>query len=159
MGKILDFISKETDGSCFTSYKHSYDDAGIPSIEYEAQEDTYINLKEYAEDIKDPKPRDLTQRAQICMQGPPLFKFFLDGSRKVYKLDDIQYDRKVYPIVGGQISVACCGRDSDENGHYVGFHKIEETFLNSNKKLKEINFMILMEMNIMIYFKRVVLLS
>ncbi|MDD5990627.1 MAG: hypothetical protein PUC34_05195 [Paludibacteraceae bacterium] len=127
MGKIIDFIEKETDGKCFTSYKYSYDDGSMPVIEYESDEDTYINLKEYAEDCKDPKPRDMSQRARICMQGPPLFKFFLDGSRKVYKLDDIQYDKKVFPIIGGQISVSCCGRDSDEQGRYVGFHCVAES--------------------------------
>ena len=101
MGKILKFIEEATEGECFTSFKYSYDDDKVPGIEYETQEETYINLKEYAEEVKDPKPRDLTQKTKLCMQGPPLFKYFLDGSRKVYKLDDIQYDKKVYPIVGG----------------------------------------------------------
>lgn len=126
MGRILEYIEKATDGQAFTSFKRCYDDGNTPAIEYETQEDRYINLKEYAEDVKSPAPRDLSQRARLCMQGPPLFKFFLDGSRKVYKLDDIQYDKKVYPIVGGQISVACCGRELDDEGNFVGFHKIEE---------------------------------
>lgn len=122
MGKIIQFIESETDGKCFTSYKYSYDDGSVPVIEYESAEDHYINLKDYAEDCKDPKPRDMTQRARICMQEAPLFKFFLDGSRKVYKLDDIQYDKKVFPIVGGQISVSCCRRDMDDKGNFAGFH-------------------------------------
>lgn len=127
MGRILDFISEKTEGSCFKSYKHSFSDEGVPGIEYEAQEDSYINLKEYAEDVKDPKPRDLSQRAKYCMHQPSKFKFFLDGSRKVYKLDDIQYDKKVFPIIGGQISVACCGRESDEIGRFLDFKKVVET--------------------------------
>ena len=119
MGRILKFIEEATEGECFTSFKYSYDNDKVPGIEYETQEETYINLKEYAEEVKDPKPRDLTQRALLCIQGPPLFKYFLDGSRKVYKLDDIQYDKKVYPIVGGQIAVACCGRNVDDEGNYL----------------------------------------
>lgn len=126
MGKILKYIEKETDGHAFTSFKRCYDSGDAPAIEYETQEESYINLKEYAEDVKNPAPRDLTRRAQLCMQGPPLFKYFLDGSRKVYKLDDIQYDKKVFPIVGGQIAVACCGRDTDEYGHFLGFRKVED---------------------------------
>lgn len=126
MGKILDYIQKETDGRTFSSYKRCFDDGGIPTIEYETQEDTYINLKEYAEDNKSPETRDLRERAMSLLQGPPLFRYFLDGSRKVYKLDDIQYDRKVFPIVGGQISVACCGRDVDNNYHFYDFRKIDE---------------------------------
>lgn len=124
MGKILKYIENETDGRAFSSYKRCFDDGGIPTIEYETQEDTYINLKEYAEDDKNQNPRDLRQRAEICIKGPSLFKYFLDGSRKVYKLDDIQYDKKVFPIIGGQISVACCSRESDKKGQYLGFKNV-----------------------------------
>ena len=41
--------------------------------------------------------------AEKMMSMPPLFKYFLDGSRRVYKVADIQYDKKVLPIVSGQI--------------------------------------------------------
>ena len=126
MAKILQYIEKETEGHTFTSFKHCFDEGNIPAIEYETQEKSYINLKEYAEDVKSPAPRDLRERALKCFQGPPLFRYFLDGSRKVYKLDDIEYDKKVYPIIGGQISVACCGRNTDENGLFLDFCKVEE---------------------------------
>lgn len=52
MGKILKFIEEATEGECFTSFKYSYDDDKVPGIEYETQEETYINLKEYAEEVK-----------------------------------------------------------------------------------------------------------
>lgn len=55
------------------------------------------------------------------MQGPPLFKFFLDGSRKVYKVDDIQYDKTIYPVIGGQISVACCRREMTDDNRFHSF--------------------------------------
>ena len=60
------------------------------------------------------------------MQGPPLFKYFLDGSRRVYKIDDIQYDKKVFPIVSGQISVACCCREMNDDNTFRGFSHVEE---------------------------------
>lgn len=126
MGKILDYIAKETQGECFTSFKYCYDNVATPHIEYDTSENSYINLKEYAEDIHDPKPRDISNLARICQQGPPLFKFFLDGSRKVYKIDDIQYDKKVFPIISGQISVACCKRELDDSNCFKSFQKIAE---------------------------------
>ncbi len=126
MAKILQYIERETEGKTFASYKHCFDEGNTPAIEYETQENNYTNLKDYAEDVKIPTARDLRQRASKCMQGSPLFRYFLDGSRKVYKLDDILYDKKVYPIIGGQISVACCGRETDDEGRYMGFKKIEE---------------------------------
>lgn len=126
MGKILHFIAKETQGECFTSFKYCYDSMAAPTIEYENGESSYINLKEYAEDEHNPKPRDMRGRAEICMHGAPLFKYFLDGSRRVYKVDDIQYDKKVFPIVSGQISVACCSRELNEDYTFRSFRHIEE---------------------------------
>jgi hypothetical protein len=127
MGRILDYIAHETNGKCFTSFKYCYDDSAAPNIEYgSSQEDSYINMKEYAESIHDPNVRDMRMIAQMAMQGPPLFKFFLDGSRRVYKVDDIQYDKKVFPIVSGQISVACCGREMNTDNTFKQFYKVVE---------------------------------
>ena len=126
MDKILHFIAKETQGECFTSFKYCYDNVAAPTIEYDNGESGYINLKEYAEDEHNPKPRDMRGRAEICMHGAPLFKYFLDGSRRVYKVDDIQYDKKVFPIVSGQISVACCSRELNEDYTFRSFRHIEE---------------------------------
>lgn len=127
--KIVQYIAEETQGECFTSFKYCYDNDSNPTIDYDDNEKGYINLKEYAEDIHDPKPRDMRQRAEMCLQGPPLFKFFLDGSRRVYKVDDIQYDKKVYPIVSGQISVACCARYMNDDNSYNSFkHAIDEAY-------------------------------
>ena len=126
MDKILHFIAKETQGECFTSFKYCYDNVAAPTIEYDNGESGYINLKEYAEDEHNPKPRNMRNRAEICMHGAPLFKYFLDGSRRVYKVDDIQYDKKVFPIVSGQISVACCSRELNEDYTFRSFRHIEE---------------------------------
>ena len=129
MGKLLKYIAEETQGTCFSSFKYCYDTITTPAIEYGEAEMGYINLKEYAEDVHDPMPRNMRQRAKICLQGAPLFKFFLDGSRRVYKVDDIQYDKKVFPIVSGQISVACCGREMHENNAFKSFqHVYEESY-------------------------------
>ena len=124
MGKILDYIADETQGKRFASFKYCYDDTSGPNIEYDPAEEHYINMKEYAESVHDPKMRDMTARAELCSQGPPLFKFFLDGSRKVYKVDDIQYDKKVFPVISGQVSVACCGRDMKDDYTFHSFHHI-----------------------------------
>ncbi len=126
MEKLLKYIAEETQGECFTSFKYCYDNVAAPTIEYDNGESSYINLKEYAEDEHSPKPRDMRNRAEICMHGAPLFKYFLDGSRRVYKVDDIQYDKKVFPIVSGQISVACCSRELNEDYTFRSFRHIEE---------------------------------
>lgn len=127
--KIVRFIADETQGECFTSFKYCYDENNTPSINYNDQEKEYINLKDYAEDVHNPQPRDMRSRAEILRQGPPLFKYFLDGSRRVYKVDDIQYGKKVFPIVSGQISVACCAREMNDDNTYHSFrHVMEQSY-------------------------------
>ncbi len=126
MGKVIDYIAKQTNGESFASFRYCYDDSSSPNIEYEDKDNTYINLKDYAEEVHSPKPRDMRERVEICRQGPPLFKFFLDGSRRIYKVDDIQYGKKVFPIISGQISVACCSRDLDDHLVFSSFQHVEE---------------------------------
>ena len=36
---------------------------------------------------------------------PCLLKYFLDGSRYVFKVDDIAYNKQVFPVVAGQIDI------------------------------------------------------
>lgn len=45
MGKLLDYIAKETRGECFASFKYCYDNMLPPNIEYEAKEGSYINME------------------------------------------------------------------------------------------------------------------
>lgn len=128
MGELLNYIAEKTKGDCFTSFKYCYDTINVPAIKYSEDENEYTNLKKYAEEVKDPNPRDMQTRAKLCLKNgmPPLFKYFLDGSRRVYKVDDIQYDKKVFPIVSGQISVACCSRELNENMTFKSFHHVYE---------------------------------
>jgi hypothetical protein len=51
---------------------------------------------------------------KINQEGKPLFKYFLDGSRRTYKVDDIAYNNRLYPVVAGQIGVGCCVRENPD---------------------------------------------
>lgn len=126
MGKIINFVAAETHGRPFASFKYCFDTIAMPHVLYEEQENSYTPLKEYAENNHDPKSRDLKSLADSCVSEAPLFKYFLDGSRKVYKVDDIQYDNKVFPVVSGQISVACCERIMNEDQTFNSFRHFSE---------------------------------
>lgn len=129
MGRIISFVAEKTQGKPFASYKYCFDTVEMPHILYEEQENSYIPLKEYAENVHDPKSRNLFPLAENCMNSAPLFRYFLDGSRKVYKVDDIQYDNKVFPVVSGQVSVACCERLMNDNNTFNSFkHFAEEVY-------------------------------
>ena len=110
MGKILDHLAKQTGGICYKSYKYSFEGIGVPSISYEDNQEIEIardNIGETDRGLKTSKSLvDYVQR--IKGESNPLFSFFLDGSRRTYKVDDIAYGNRIYPIIAGQIGVACC---------------------------------------------------
>jgi len=52
-------------------------------------------------------------KKKIDLYNRSIFKYFLDGSRKLYKIGDIiTTDNKFVPVVAGQVGAACCMRDS-----------------------------------------------
>ena len=60
------------------------------------------------------KPIDLNPLADQLksVDEPPVLKYFLDGSRHVFKVDDIAYNKQVFPVVAGQIGIGCCKREN-----------------------------------------------
>ena len=112
MERILNFLDKSTNGKCYKSFKYSLDDLEVPSLIYDdkpkivlqpkaetdKRKQKYISVKEEAEKYK----------------GNSIFKYFLDGSRKTYKVDDIAIGERIYTIIAGQIAVGCCFRPNAE---------------------------------------------
>lgn len=111
MARIISYIAKETGGANFNSHKYKHENMGLSTIQYDdfaeynlkylcetRKEDKSINLKLYAEDI--------------LSKTEPLFAYFLDGSRRTFKVDDISYNQEVFPIIAGQVCVACCKRQN-----------------------------------------------
>lgn len=108
--EILKLIEKETKGICFSSQKYSIDSDRTSSIDYINEKE--IVVEKNGETEKQTSNVDLTNYAIQINKYEPLFKYFLDGSRRVYKIDDISYGNKVYPIITGQIGVGCCKREN-----------------------------------------------
>ena len=46
----------------------------------------------------------------------PLFRYFIDGSRKTYRVADLEHSGHYFPLVAAQIGVAVCERDFDAFG-------------------------------------------
>ena len=108
MGKLLDYIAKETQGECFASFKYCYDNMLPPNIEYEAKEDSYINMKEFAESIHDPHMRDMCPLAEKMRSMPPLFK------------GDVFYGRSACKGQRGERAPRSMGRKVFANTAYIG---------------------------------------
>lgn len=71
---------------------------------------TLIKWKDSGETGSPKKSINLKQFADQLQEAgePSLFKYFLDGSRHVFKVDDIAYNKQVFPVVAGQIGIGCC---------------------------------------------------
>lgn len=113
MPKIMEIIAKETKGRSYRTYKYSYDSIGVPSIDYDDDISKVMKWKDCAETNNPKKPINLKPYADelIKIGESPLIKYFLDGSRHVFKVDDIAYNKQVFPVAAGQIGVGCCRRE------------------------------------------------
>lgn len=113
MPKIMEIIAKETKGKSYRTYKYSYDSIGVPSIDYDDDISKVMKWKDCGETNNPKKPTDLKPLADKLHEvgEAPLIKYFLDGSRHVFKVDDIAYNKQVFPVVAGQIGVGCCRRE------------------------------------------------
>lgn len=109
MRTLLDDIADETNGKSFKTYKYGFDGVEMPRFDYDDHRHQ-ITWKRHGETEYLSKPKDLKSRAAMALNAPPLFAYFLDGSRKTYKVDDMAYRNQVYPIIAGQVGVGCCTR-------------------------------------------------
>ena len=114
MPKIMEIIERETKGKSYHTYKYSYDSIGVPSIDYDDDPNKIMKWKDSGETGTPKKPINLKSLAdQLQALGEtPLLKYFLDGSRHVFKVDDIAYNKQVFPVVAGQIGIGCCKREN-----------------------------------------------
>ena len=118
MSNLLQFIAEQTSGTFYKSARYCVDaEVKIPSLSYDDPQDFTVQKDKFGEtDSGLRTTKNLEQLArQIQQADPPLFSYFLDGSRRIYKVDDIAYQKRIFPIVGGQIGVACCERRSPDN--------------------------------------------
>ena len=105
---VMSIIAEETKGKSYRTHKYTFDNFDAPSFAYDDHQE--ITWENYGETDPPETSLNLKYLADKIMNLPPLFTYFLDGSRHTYKVDDIAYKNKVYPVIAGQIGVSCCKR-------------------------------------------------
>jgi len=118
MGFVIDYIVKTSDKrvSSYDTLKRFIDEREqdtFGEFEDHKSEEVSMDLHDrYAEDhpLKDGFRRIPNSDIQN-FHNKSRFKFFLDGSRHVYKVGDVLIAGTVYPVVAGQIIVGCCIRE------------------------------------------------
>lgn len=112
MSNILDFIAKETNSKNYKSYKYCIESIDVPKLQYDDKQD--IIVKKIGETDKGLKTSKSLKNYALKIQGNQLFKYFLDGSRRTFKVDDIAFNNKIYPVIAGQIGVGVCYREDQD---------------------------------------------
>lgn len=108
LSNIMDIIAKETNGKSYKTFKYTYEGSDVLSFAYDDHQE--ITWERYGETVPPNGSINLKIKADSIANDKPLFGFFLDGSRHTYKVDDIAYKNKVYPVIAGQVGVSCCQR-------------------------------------------------
>ena len=111
--KLTEIIARETHGISYKTLKYSLDDSesrddSEPSAVWEksaesSQQTEYINLQPLAK--------------ILATGGTQRLTYFLDGSRRIFNVDEIAYSlsggrRALYPILAGQVITGCCRREN-----------------------------------------------
>ena len=115
MGRILEYIQQSSKGKfqCYKTKKLSLDNNDNDTIAYNYDDNAVVQT---TKSIFAETDRNRQNTVSLCSLvksktiPPPIFKYFLDGSRHTYKVDDIAIGKKIFPIIAGQIIVGCCER-------------------------------------------------
>lgn len=111
--KIMTVLANATGGKSYKAHKYALDHAERPFIDYGKDS---IVWKKTAETTPHRKYVDLSRLSKtLASRDEQRLTFFLDGSRRVFKVDDIAYTHAggrsvIYPVIAGQIGVGCCKR-------------------------------------------------
>lgn len=117
MGDLLKIIEKHSGGKCFYVNRCCLD---------------HIQFNEYQDNDEEFKPDRIFETdnngkniiLDISQSNFSLFKYFLDGSRRTYRIADFATtDNKFLPIVAGQNGTAVCFR----NNKKIYKHKIKKS--------------------------------
>lgn len=110
MKKVMEILAQETNGKSYNTEKYSFETIQMPSFDYDDDPNRIMKWESTAETIKYKRSVDLSKIAKKIENEPSILTYFLDGSRHTYKVDDMSYNKQVYPVIAGQIGVGCCKR-------------------------------------------------
>lgn len=115
--KITQILAEETGGKSYKAHKYSLD-SERSTLDYNETEDRTFFWKKRGETEPPATYKSLESLAKmLATRDEQVLTYFLDGSRHVYKVDDMAYsqsgDRSViYPTIAGQVGVGICKREN-----------------------------------------------
>lgn len=115
--KITQILAEETGGKSYKAHKYSLD-SDRSYLDYSELEDQTFTWKKRGETDPPPTYKSLEFLAKFLAQrDEQVLTYFLDGSRHVYKVDDMAYLKSggrsvIYPTIAGQVGVGICKREN-----------------------------------------------
>lgn len=110
MGEVTKALESATGRECFDTFRRCLDSERISLMEYDNLERDFMS--EQGETVRHSGARDVSVFAKEWQDREPVFKLFLDGSRRTYKIADIPIGTQVFPIIAGQVGVGVCKREN-----------------------------------------------
>ena len=112
MEKVMKSIADITKGKSYCTQKYSFETVGMPEFDYDDDSSKTIAWQHSGETVQTKGYIALTPTLEKikAADDKPIITYFLDGSRHTYKVDDIAYNKKIYPVIAGQVGVGCCHR-------------------------------------------------
>lgn len=109
--RILECIEKNGNGNylLYKTKKVPLDVNDNDTIYYDDKSVSHSTKSEFAETVK-ARVKSVQIPMDLILSRTPIFSYFLDGSRHIYKVDDISIGGKIFPFMAGQIIVGCCER-------------------------------------------------
>ena len=113
--KITQILAEETFSKSYKAHKYSLDSTRS-FLEYGEVEDKTFVWKKRGETEPPSTYKSLDVLARhLSERDEQVLTYFLDGSRRVYKVDDMAYTQSggrsaIYPIIAGQVGVGICKR-------------------------------------------------
>ncbi len=112
----MSLLAEMTGGKSYRAHKYGLDHAERPTIDN--SENDSIIWQEIAETTHHKKYVPLWEDSQkVLSSGTNVLTYFLDGSRRVFKVDDMGFvlsggRNVIFPILAGQIGVGCTKREN-----------------------------------------------
>lgn len=110
MSKVISLLENELHKRFLSGARRQLDWERSAIVDYDYVEPDREFAQKSGETDLFPDPRDLSQEARKWSDVESRFRFFLDGSRRTYRVADVPLGSKCLPILAGQVGVAVCER-------------------------------------------------
>lgn len=125
MGYILSIVAKKGEGNIvpYSTVKRVIEDSEADTVaDFEDHHPLFVSGgKKYAETnpkTKEPYYHEIPHNEVLKRKNKSFIKYFIDGTRHIYKTGDLSIDGVVYPVSIGQIVICCCKRENRKMLHF-----------------------------------------